>query len=150
MQCIYCTLILNQVSIISYSSEFVCEAIFYCLFASKHASELMVFCQITVESKVFCDQINSGTADPREWLGPGPAVKQWSVSSTAREFKVLFLGDVLIRAYLEVSTIPCTVLSAEHSLMKTEAPTRTVAPRMSQLPLPHGRWLPAHQRFDLH
>lgn len=150
MQCIYCTLILNQVSVISCSSEFVCEAIFYCLFASKHASELMVFCQITVESKVFCDQINSGTADPREWLGPGPAVKQWSMSSTAREFKVLFLGDVLIRAHLDVSTIPCTVLSAEHSLMKTEVPTRTVAQRMSQLPLPHGRRPTTHQRFDLH
>lgn len=57
----------------------------------------MLFCQLIVGLKVFCDQINSGTADSGEWLGHSSSVQQPSMSSTARGFKVTCLGGGPIR-----------------------------------------------------
>lgn len=102
------TLITNRIPIIPGSSEFVREEIFYCLLSSKHALQLMVFCQLIVMLKMFRDQIHSGTADPGEWLAHRPSVKPWSTSCTARGFKAMVLGDVPIRAHLGMSRIHYT------------------------------------------
>lgn len=102
------TLIMNPISVIPCSSEFVREEISYCLLSSRHALQLMAFCRLIVMRKMFRDQISSGTADPGEWLAHRPSVKQWSMSCTARGFKAMVLGDVPIRAHLGVSRIHYT------------------------------------------
>lgn len=69
----------------------------------------MLFCQLIVGLKVFCDQINSGTADSGEWLAHCSSVQQPSMSSTARGFKVTCLGGGPIRDRpVDMSNIPCT------------------------------------------
>ena len=116
------TLIMNQISVIPCSSEFVREEIFYCLLSSKHALQLMVFCQLIVMLKMFCDQINSGTADLGEWLAHRPSVKQWSMSRTARGFKAMVLRDVPIRAHLGMSRIHYTDHKVSVLLWKLRPP----------------------------